>query len=131
MPKVHEVQEWEKDPFAIEWLKKVGERTQKNYKERYPKWLAFIGMTPAEQFQKRVKDLQSTNPRVRGFFEDKVVEFKNALVAQNYKASTVQCTLTPVLSFFSAHRVPLRFKLSTNLNTISKKTRNKSRKPHI
>ncbi len=102
--------EWQKDPFVIEWLSKVGKRTQKNYKERYPKWLAFIQMSPTEQFQKRVKDLQSTNPKVRGFFEDKVVEFKNALVAQNYKASTVQCTLTPVLSFFSAHRVPLRFK---------------------
>jgi site-specific recombinase XerD len=102
--------EWENDPFAVEWLKKVGKRTQKNYKERYPKWLAFIGMTPTEQFHKRVEDLQSTNPKERGFFEDKVVAFKNALVAQNYKASTVQCTLTPVLSFFSAHRVPLRFK---------------------
>jgi site-specific recombinase XerD len=101
---------WQNDPFAEEWLSKVGERTQKNYKERYPKWLAFIGMSPAEQFKKRVKDLQSTNPKKRGFFEDKVVEFKNALVAQDYKASTVQCTLTPVLSFFSAHRVPLRFK---------------------
>jgi site-specific recombinase XerD len=102
--------EWLKDSFAIEWLNKVGERTQKNYKERYPKWLNFIGMTPTEQFQKRIKDLQSQNPKERGYFEDKVVEFKNALVAQNYKPATVQCTLTPVLSFFSAHRVPLRFK---------------------
>jgi len=45
--------EWQKDPFVVEWLKKVGKHTQKNYKERYPKWLAFIGMTPTEQFQKR------------------------------------------------------------------------------
>jgi site-specific recombinase XerD len=101
---------WLNDTFAKEWLSKVGERTQKNYKERYPKWLAFIGMTPTEQLKKRVKDLQSTNPKERGFFEDKVVEFKNALVEQNYKPATVQCTLTPILSFFSAHRVPLRFK---------------------
>ncbi|MCW3995733.1 MAG: site-specific integrase [Candidatus Bathyarchaeota archaeon] len=102
--------EWLSDPYVTEWLSKVGDRTQQNYKERFPKWLAFIGMTPTEQFQKRIKDLQSTNPKERGFFEDKVVEFKNALIAQNFKASTIQCTLTPVLSFFSAHRVPLRFK---------------------
>lgn len=102
--------DWQEDAFVIEWLSKVGERTQKNYKERYPKWLAFISMTPTEQFKKRVKDLQSTNPKERGYFEDKVIEFKNSLITQNFKASTVMCTLTPVLSFFSAHRVPLRFK---------------------
>lgn len=67
-------------------------------------------MTPTEQIQKRFKDLQNNNPKVRGFFEDKTVEFKNVLITQNLKASSVSCTLTPVLSFFSAHRVPLRFK---------------------
>jgi hypothetical protein len=40
------VENWEKDAYVIEWLNKVGERTQKNYKQRYPKWLAFIDMTP-------------------------------------------------------------------------------------
>lgn len=59
---------------------------------------------------KRIKDLQSSNPKERGFFEDKVVEFKNLLVTQNLRPSSVSCTLTPVLSFFSVHRVPLRFK---------------------
>jgi hypothetical protein len=43
-----ETDNWLEDAFVIEWLSKVGERTQKNYKERYPKWLAFIGMTPSE-----------------------------------------------------------------------------------
>lgn len=53
--------DWKQDPYVTEWLSKVGERTQKNYKERYPKWLAFIGLTPTEQFKKRCKDLQSDN----------------------------------------------------------------------
>lgn len=101
---------WKEEPYVKEWLSKVSERTQKNYRERYPKWLRFINMTPTEQIQKRFKDLQSQNPKERGFFEDKVIEFKNVLVTQNLKASSVMCTLTPVLSFFSAHRVPLRFK---------------------
>src|SRR4030065_2314206 len=99
-----------KEPYVMEWLSKVGERTQKNYRERFPKWLTFINMTPTEQIQKRFKDLQSQNPKERGFFEDKVIEFKNALITQNLRASSISCTLTPVLSFFSAHRVPLRFK---------------------
>src|SRR3990170_5504422 len=111
MPKPKKpIAEWEKEPYVIEWLSKVSERTQKNYRERFPKWLAFIGMSPSAQIQRRFKDLHSDNPKERGFFEDKVVEFKNALIAQNLRASSVSCTLTPVLSFFSAHRVPLRFK---------------------
>src|SRR4030067_1201106 len=111
MPKPKKPQaEWEKEPYVIEWLSKVGERTQKNYRERYPKWLNFIQMSPTEQFKKRIADLQNTNPKIRGFFEDKTVEFKNLLISQNLRASSVTCTLTPVLSFFSAHRVPLRFK---------------------
>ncbi|XES78480.1 MAG: tyrosine-type recombinase/integrase [Candidatus Bathyarchaeia archaeon] len=103
-------QDWEKDAYVKEWLSKVGERTQNNYKQRYPKWLAFIGITPTEQFLKRAKDLQSSNPKERGFFEDKLIDFKNALVTQNLSPSTIHGMLTPVQSFFSAHRVPLRFK---------------------
>jgi hypothetical protein len=67
-------------------------------------------MTPTEQFQKRIKDLQSSNPKERGFFEDKVVEFKNQLITRNLKQTSIMCTLNPLLSFFSSHRVPLRFK---------------------
>src|SRR3990170_7704785 len=111
MPKPKKpIAEWEKEPYVIEWLNKVSERTQKNYRERFPKWLTFVGMTPTEQIQRRFKDLQSQNPKERGFFEDKTVEFKNALITQNLRPSSVTCTLTPVMSFFSAHRVPLRFK---------------------
>src|SRR4030065_1093546 len=110
MPKTRIEAEWEKEAYVKEWLSKVSERTQKNYRERFPKWLTFVGMTPTEQIQRRFKDLQSQNPKERGFFEDKTIEFKNALITQNLKASSISCTLTPVLSFFSAHRVPLRFK---------------------
>jgi site-specific recombinase XerD len=102
--------EWRKDPYAEEWLSKVAKRTAQNYSERFPKWLAFIGMSPTEQFKKRIADLQSTNPKERGFFEDKVVEFKNALVTQGLMPNSVMSYIIPVLSFFSAHRVKLNFK---------------------
>jgi site-specific recombinase XerD len=101
---------WKEDPYVVEWLGKVAQRTAKNYSERFPKWLAFIDMTPTEQFKKRIKDLQSTNPKERGFFEDKVVDFKNALVTQGLMPNSVMSYIIPVLSFFSAHRVKLNFK---------------------
>jgi hypothetical protein len=28
MPKTHKTQKWEKDAYAVEWLLKVGKRTQ-------------------------------------------------------------------------------------------------------
>jgi len=102
--------EWKEDAYVKEWLSKVAERTAKNYSERFPKWLAFIEMSPTEQFKKRIKDLQSSNPKERGFFEDKVIEFKNVLATQRLKATSVTSYLIPVLSFFSAHRVKLNFK---------------------
>ena len=101
--------EWLEDPMVSEWLKKVGKRTQENYKERYPKWLAFIQMSPTAQFKRRVKDLQNDNPKERAFFEEKVIEFKNQLITQNLKPTSVQCTLTPILSFFKHHRAGLHF----------------------
>ena len=105
------LENWQNDPYAKQWLDKiVSPRTRKNYVQNFIKWLRFIGMSPTDQIQKRFKDLRSDNPKTRGFFEDKLVEFKNASVAQNYKSKSVATHYTPTLSFFSAHRVQLRFK---------------------
>lgn len=101
---------WIEDAYAKEWLSKVSARTRKNYIDRFPKWLTFIDMTPREQIQRRFRDLQSNNPKERGFFEDRVIEFKNALATQGLKASSVTSLLIPVMSFFSAHRIKLQFK---------------------
>ena len=67
-------------------------------------------MNPTEQIQRRFKDLQSNNPKERGFFEDKVIEFKNALVVQGLKPNSVATLRIPIQSFFSAHRVALKFR---------------------
>jgi site-specific recombinase XerD len=104
------VNDWLNDAYAKEWLTKVGDRTRENYKERFPKWLTFIQLSPTEQIQKRFRDLQSTNPKERGFFEDKVIEYKNSLIAQNRKAGYIHDMITPVQSFFSTHRAKLYFK---------------------
>jgi site-specific recombinase XerD/regulator of replication initiation timing len=101
---------WKNDPYVKEWLSKVSKRTKQNYTENFPRWLAFIQMSPTEQIQKRFKDLQSSNPKERGFFEDKVIEYKNALVVQGLKPNTIASYRIPIQSFFSAHRVPLKFR---------------------
>ena len=45
--------ECKSDPYVEEWLNKVAKRTAQNYGERFPKWLAFIEISPTEQFKKR------------------------------------------------------------------------------
>jgi site-specific recombinase XerD/uncharacterized coiled-coil protein SlyX len=101
---------WQEEPYVTEWLGKVADRTKENYIYRFPKWLAFIQMSPTEQIKKRFTDLQSQNPKERGFFEDKAMEFKKALIIQGLKATSVISYLIPVMGFFAAHRVPLRFR---------------------
>lgn len=103
--------DWINDPYAKEWLDKIkAPRTRENYVKFFPKWLTFIQMSPTDQIQRRFKDLQSSNPKERGFFEDKVVEFKQASVEQGYAPKSVSTHYTPILSFFTAHRVSLKFR---------------------
>lgn len=46
--------DWKQDPYAKSWLNEVSERTQENYSATFPKWLAFIKMSPTKQLEKRV-----------------------------------------------------------------------------
>ena len=109
--RVHMTEEWTKDPYASEWLNKLPtDRTRINYIQRFPLWLNFIQMPPTEQIKKRISDLQSNDPKARGWFEDKVGEFTRMLVTQGYKPMSIQSYQTPVLSLFSSHRVKLSFR---------------------
>lgn len=102
--------DWLKDDYANEWLNRISENTRNQYKATFPKWLAFIGMSPKEQILRRIKDLQSSNPKERGFFEDRVIEYGRMLATQNYKKNTIHNMVTPIQSFFSSHRVKLSFR---------------------
>jgi len=66
-------------------------------------------MTPTQQVEKRVKDLQSSDPRVRAFFEDEVIEYKNFLITKGYRANTVKTRINRVQSFFAHNRLKLQF----------------------
>jgi hypothetical protein len=51
----------EKDNFFKKWLVGLSERTKENYTQEFDAWYVFVGMTPTEQIQKRLKDLTSEN----------------------------------------------------------------------
>lgn len=102
-------EDWKQDPYAKSWLSKVSQRTRENYSATFPKWLAFVKMSPTEQIEKRVRNLQSGDLRERCWFEDKVIEYKNFLATQGYRAVTVHSYLISVQSFFSKNRLKLQF----------------------
>jgi len=101
--------DWLNDPYVQKWLGKKTKKTQKNYVSFFPSWLAFIKMSPSEQIQKKVKDLQSSDITERTWFEDKVIEYRNFLQTQFDSESTIKAYLTCVRSFFSSNRLPLSF----------------------
>lgn len=103
--------EWINDEYVKEWFIGLSEASTHNYTKEFPKWLKFIDMTPTKQIDKRLDDLQSKNPRVRAFFERKVVEFKDKLEKEGYAKNTIEKNyLRTVQSFFARNRLALEFK---------------------
>lgn len=101
--------EWEKDPYAKEWKDRLDVNSLKPYRSTFNQWMNFIQMSPTEQIKKRIQDLQNDNPKIRGYFEDKVKEYMNMLVTQGYKENSVRNAITSIRSFFAHHRVKLTF----------------------
>ena len=102
--------DWQDDPYVQTWFKGLAERTQTTYSAVFTYWLEFVQMTPTDQIQKRIEDLKSDNPQVRGFFESKVVEYKNALEERGLKAKTIHSYIIPIQSFFASQRLHLKFR---------------------
>lgn len=102
--------EWLLDSYVLGWLEGLGERTQENCVRGFDSWMPFIKMTPTEQIEKRLRDLQSTNPQERAFFEDKVLQYINTFDIDKLNASSVKTKVNRVMSFFRHNRVPLSFK---------------------
>lgn len=102
--------EWEKDAYAKKWIEGLAKKSRRVYKSEFNGWMNFIEMSPKAQILKRIRDLQSDNPKTRNFFEDKVLEYKNQLEVQGYIGKTLLNKTTPIRSFFTAHRVQLKFR---------------------
>lgn len=100
---------WQNDVYAKKWLGQLTEANKRNAIEPFQAWLSFIKMTPTEQINKRMEDLQSRNPQTRGFFEDKLIEFMHLLETQNIKSTTIHRKLSAIRSFFTHNRLQLKF----------------------
>jgi site-specific recombinase XerD len=102
-------EEWQEDSYIKAWLGKLNsERTAQNYLSTFPNWLTFIKMSPTEQIEKRIDDLTSHDIQKRSYFEDKLLDYKKALIVQGYSSGSVKVYLTSVLSFFSHNRLGLQ-----------------------
>lgn len=103
--------EWLNDPYVERWLTGLKKRTAQNYKERFPQWLTFIGMSPTEMITKRMNDSISKDINERQFFEDKWRKYKEYLETKgNLRGSSVTTDLTPVSSFFTRNGLGLALK---------------------
>ena len=100
---------WQNDTYAKKWLNQLTEANKRNTVEPFEAWLNFIKMSPTEQIMKRMKDLRSDNPQVRGFFEDKLIEFMHLLETQSIKSTTIHRKLSAIRSFFTHNRLKLQF----------------------
>jgi integrase len=97
-----EAKELLKDEYVKEWLTGLSDRTKENYLRYLPDWNQFLGMTPTEQINKRMKDLTTTDLTQRNFFENKFREYKAHLEAsEKLSAISVKTALISVASFFT------------------------------
>jgi hypothetical protein len=105
--------EYQGDKYIKSWLVGLSERTQLNYLEGFADWHSFMGMTPTQMIEKRLKDTRSDNMAERMFFEQKFREYKIHLEARGTLSPiAVKSQLIPVASFFSRNGLKL------NLNSV-------------
>jgi hypothetical protein len=99
------------DKYIKSWLVGLSERTQANYLEEFSEWYAFMGMTPTQMIEKRLKDTRSDNLAERMFFEQKFREYKQHLEDfGTLSPIAIRTQLTPVASFFSRNGLKLNLK---------------------
>jgi len=100
---------WLEDATVKQWFRNLSERTKKNYREQFPKWLDFVNESPSKIIENRRQHEKSNKPEVKRFYEDKLIAFKNSLQGKDMKIPTVRSYLRTVMSFFSQNHYPLRF----------------------
>ena len=82
-------QPYEADEYVQLWLTGLSERTRKNYTVEFANWLNFVGMTPKEQIEKRLKDTSSTNMEQRAFFENKFRAYRENLELRRMRKTSL------------------------------------------
>jgi site-specific recombinase XerD len=99
---------WQQDEAVQHWFKKIGnERTIKNYKWEFPKFLEFANVEPKDIIQQRLEQLATTDQTKRRVWEDKYVEYKHQLENAGLRKNTIKSYLRTVQSFFTNNNVNL------------------------
>jgi len=99
------------DKYVKLWLNGLSQRTKENYFEQFYDWYAFIGMTPTEMIEKRLKGSNSDSMAERLFFENKFRAYKETLEQRgNLSRIAIKTMLIPVASFFSRNGLRLNLK---------------------
>ncbi|MCW4018067.1 MAG: tyrosine-type recombinase/integrase [Candidatus Bathyarchaeota archaeon] len=107
--------DWTSDKYVQNWFELLGnERTIKNYKNDFPKFLAYIQenteyKTPTEIINSRLQQLTTQDLLKRRFWEQQVVKYKNSLEEKNLRMATIHGHIRTVMSFFSKNGVKLLF----------------------
>jgi len=114
------IREWLSDPYVKEWLQGLSSKTVKTDIINFHFWVKFIGMTPTQMIERRLQDLKSSDPRVRSFFEQKVLEYIGTFNPNEYTVWTIRTKVKSVMSFFSRNRLPLHFKRRELLQAINR-----------
>lgn len=105
------MENWKTEAVVKEWQKQVEPQTFQKYSYAFEHWLNFIGMTPTEQYNKRVEDLQSREPKTRAFFEEKTKDFVRHMARQqDFSEATLRNYAKVVQSFMASNRVHLKFR---------------------
>jgi integrase len=113
VPKLTE--NWIDDKYVKNWFELLGnERTIKNYKNDFPKFLTFIQettpyKTPTEIINSRLENLTANDLMKRRFWEQQVIKYKNSLEEKNLRMATVHGHIRTAMSFFSKNGVKLLF----------------------
>jgi site-specific recombinase XerD len=106
---------WTSDKYVQNWFELLGnDRTIKNYKNDFPKFLVFIQetteyKTPTEIIDSRLTQLTTNDMMKRRYWEQQVVKYKNSLETQNLRMATIKGHIRTVMSFFSKNGVKLLF----------------------
>jgi integrase len=89
------------DMYVQKWLTGLSDKTKLEYPKLIGDWFNFLGMTPTEIVNKRMKDRNSEDLLVKNFFEDKWKEYKAYLESGENSDSKVHDRLKVASSFFS------------------------------
>jgi site-specific recombinase XerD len=122
------IPDWDKEQPIIDWLKGIGsEKTKANIKNSFPLFLGFIKESPQQIYDKRVEHMMSKDPKIRSYYERKIIEFKNVLEENNYDKNTIRPTIGRIQSFFKHNYIGLSFPRGTLKVTVSNYVKSKRR----